>query len=106
MNEAQSGFMSNQYAYDPLAEKNGIWKDALGTIGGAFAGAVATSTGAGVLASTAMATAGTYAGKEIGVAIDNAQTISNNVQTFVSEINDWRSWASAMQQYGGAWISW
>lgn len=96
MSDQQSGFMSNLYAYEPLREQNGFWKEALGTIGGALGSAIAGSSGVGIPANTAIATGGWAAGREIGIAVDNANTIVTNVQTFITEINDWRSWSSAL----------
>tara|TARA_B100001105_G_C22377506_1_gene437997 strand:- start:409 stop:717 length:309 start_codon:yes stop_codon:yes gene_type:complete len=98
MSSTQSGFLGNGYAYDPLSEQNGPWKEYLSNIAGNIGGYVGGA--GGILGIVAGGAAGYTAGKEVGLAIDNANTVVNNVQTFAAEISDWRSWASAFRMHG------
>ena len=117
MSGSNSGFMSNAYAYDPLKVQDGMWKQALGNVGGAIGGAImetspvilsvagpggtAVGAAASAVGVTIGSTVGTAVGEQIGILLDNSDTVTANVQNFLTEVNDWRSWEGMMKNYSG-----
>lgn len=95
----QSGFLSNRYAYEPFRNEDGVWKEIGSTIGSALGQALTSELGP--IGQTFGDKGGDFVGSSLGNAIDNASTIESNVNTFLSEINDWRSWADVMSSWGG-----
>jgi hypothetical protein len=106
--QQQTGFLSNLYVYEPLKIENGPWSTVLDFLGGQAGKeggkAIAAETGpmaplAAVVLPQISQTIGSSAGHEIGNYIDNSDTVVGNVQTFLGEISDWRSWANVMDQW-------
>ena len=100
MSDPQSGFIGNRYSYDPL-KYDGPAANLAAALGGALGSAVGSAAGgANPVTSSALSVMGDglgqAAGYSIGTAVDNQVQIAANVQAFISEMNDWRSYVSIM----------
>jgi hypothetical protein len=107
----QSGFFSNNYAYEPLTNNNGPAQAVLawagGKAGAALGNAAAAETGPYTpIAAPILSELGSAAGSatlgQVGFDIDNAPTIYANTQTLLQEVSDWRSWLNVMQAWSGS----
>src|SRR5579884_2286530 len=104
MSPQQSGVLSNRYVYDQMKIDDGPWKQTLGIVGGALGQALSEDYHQDypVIPNVAEK-GGTFAGEQLGILIDNRSTVLHNAQTFLEELNDWRSLSDVMGKWAGPW---
>ena len=101
-------FFPHGYGYEPLKNNDGLGKKVGGWVGGQLGKSAGAELGgmtgpAAPIAVPALSSAGsaigTSGGEQLGTYVDNASTISDDVQTFLQELSDWNTWANTMQEW-------
>ncbi|KVH78751.1 hypothetical protein WJ41_35160 [Burkholderia ubonensis] len=92
-------------------KRDGFWETTLGESFSIAANMVIDSgknlapapyNGLGEMASrVALTSAAGEVGSTLGTYVDNATEISNNINTFLREVNDWKSWGDVMDARSG-----